>query len=75
MLEKLEQGWDFLVPLTGYCSHMPIHVKLEKLKRGRSPSLHLGKEGDFARNHSATFFSSINLQILAEILKMRYSLI
>ena len=25
-----------------------IHVKLEKFKRGRSPSLHLGKEGDFA---------------------------
>ena len=27
-----------------------IHVKLEKFKRGRSPSLHLAKEGDFARN-------------------------
>ena len=53
-----------------------IHVKLEKFKRGRSPSLHLGKEGDFAWNHSATYFSSINLQILAEILKlMRYSLL
>ena len=25
-----------------------IHVKLEKFKRGRSPSLHLAKEGDFA---------------------------
>ena len=25
-----------------------IHVKLEKSKRGRSPSLHLAKEGDFA---------------------------
>ena len=30
-----------------------IHVKLVKFKRGRSPSLHLVKEGDFARNHSA----------------------
>ena len=27
---------------------MNIHVKLEKFKRGRSPSLHLTKEGDFA---------------------------
>ena len=26
-----------------------IHVKFEKFKRGRSPSLHLAKEGDFAR--------------------------
>ena len=41
-----------------------IHVKLEKFKRGRSPSLHLAKEGDFARNHSATSILSINIQIL-----------
>ena len=52
-----------------------IHVKLEKFKRGRS-LLHLVREGDFARNHSATFIVSINIQILAEILKMmRYSLL
>ena len=58
------------------CPEEYIHVKLEKFKRGRSPSLDLGKEGDFARNHFATFISSINIQIPAESLKMmRYSLI
>ena len=51
-----------------------VHVKLEKFKRRRSPSLHLAKEGDFARNHSATLILSINIQIPAEFLKMmRYS--
>ena len=53
-----------------------IHVKLEKFKRGRSPSLHLAKEGDFARKYSVTLILSINIQILAEILEMmRYSLL
>ena len=53
-----------------------IHVKLEKFKRGRSPSLHLAKEGDFARKHSATLILSFNIQIPPEILKMmRYSLL
>ena len=49
--------------------------KLEKFERGISPSLHLAKEGDFARNHSATFISSINIPIPDENLSMmRYSL-
>ena len=53
-----------------------VYVKLEKFKRERSPSMHLVKEGDFARNHSLTLILSINIQILAEILKMmRYSLL
>ena len=47
-----------------------IHVKLEKFKRGRTPSLHLAKEGDFARNHIVTLILSINIQIPAEILEM-----
>ena len=52
-----------------------IHVKFEKFKRGRSPSLQLAKEGDFARNHSATLILSISTQIPVEILKMMiYSL-
>ena len=51
-------------------SNYIIHVKLEKFKRGRSPSLHLAKEEDFARNHSATLILSINIQIPAEILQM-----
>ena len=38
------------------------HVKLEKFKRGRSPSLHLGKEGDVARNSSAAFILSRNIK-------------
>ena len=38
-----------------YFSHICIHVKYEKFKRGRSPSLHLVKEGDFAQNKSVTF--------------------
>ena len=46
-----------------------IHVKLENFKRGRYPSLHLGKEGDFARNHSAAFISPISVQMSAEILE------
>ena len=51
-----------------------IHVKLEMFKRGRSPSLHLAKEGDLGRNHSATLIVSINIRIPAEILKMmKYS--
>ena len=49
---------------------MHIHVKLEKFKRGRSPSLHLAKEGDFMRNYSVTLIWSINIQIPTEILKM-----
>ena len=53
-----------------------IHVKLEKFKKGRSPSLHLAKEGEFARNHSTTLSLSIYFQIPAEILTvMRYSLL
>ena len=40
-----------------------IHVKLEKFQRGRSPSLHLAKEGDFAQN---AFILLWNIQILAE---------
>ena len=53
-----------------------IHVKLEMFKRGRSPSLHLDKEGDFARNYFATLILSINIRITAEILKlMKYSLL
>ena len=47
-----------------------IHVKLEKFKIGRSPSLHLAKEGDFTRTHSATLILSINIQIWVKILKM-----
>ena len=27
-----------------------VHVMCEKLKRGRSPSLHIVKEGDFAKH-------------------------
>ena len=46
-----------------------IHVKLEKFKRGRSPSLHLAKEGDFVQNQFVTLILSINIQIPAEILK------
>ena len=47
-----------------------------KSSKGRSPSLHLAKEGDFARNRSATLILSINIQIPAEILKMMwYSLL
>ena len=70
-------GWDiFDFSSETAEQNSTIHVKLEKLKRGRSPSLHLGKEGDFARNHSATFIWSINIQIPAQILKMRrYSLL
>ena len=57
-------------------SLLPIHVKLEKFKRGRSPYLYLAKEGDFARNNSATLILLINIQIPPEILKMmRYSLL
>ena len=58
-------------------SHLSyIHVKLEKFKRGRSPTLDLAKEGDFVRNHSATLILSIGIQIPPEILKMiRYSLL
>ena len=38
-----------------------IHVKLDqkKFKRGRSPFLHLAKEGDFARNHSAALINNL----------------
>ena len=43
-----------------------IHVKLEKFKRGRSPSSHLAKEGDFAQNHSATF--TVNIVTLLSII-------
>ena len=39
-----------------------IHVKLEKIERGRSPSFHLAKDGDFTRNHSAALISNINIQ-------------
>ena len=54
--------------LSNFC-HEGIHVKLEKFKRGRSPSLHLGKEGGFVRNRFVTFISPINIQIPAEILE------
>ena len=33
-----------------------IHGKFQKFKRGRSPSFHLGKEGDFAQNHFKTLY-------------------
>ena len=70
---NLGQGHDTLL---GYGQPLCIHVKLEKFKRGRSPSLHLAKEGDFVRNHFATLILSINIQIPAEILKMtRYFLL
>ena len=53
-----------------------IHIKLEKFKRGRFPSLCLAKEGNFVQNHSATLILSINIRIPAEILEiMRYSLL
>ena len=45
-------------------------------KEGDLPLCILEKREIFARNHSATFISSINVQIAAEILKMmRYSLL
>ena len=47
-----------------------IHVKLEKSKKGRSHSSHLGKEGDFTRNDFVTFLSSSNIQIVTEIFNM-----
>ena len=70
-----DTGLIFYV-LTVWQCDSTIHVKLEKFKRGRSPSLHLAKEGDFARNHSMTLILSINIQIPVEILKMmRYSIL
>ena len=38
-----------------------------KIKRGRSPSLHLAKEGAFERNNSLTYILSSNIQIRVEI--------
>ena len=43
-----------------------LHVKLTKFNRGRSSSLHLAKEEDFAQNNFAIFFLSKNIQILAD---------
>ena len=65
--------WNLVVsvPIRSYVDLVCVHVKLEKSKRGRSPSLHLAKEGDFARNHSATLILSIIIRIPAEILKMK----
>ena len=51
------------------CTQVSYMSSLEKFKRGRSPSLHLAKEGDFTRNHSATLILSINIQILVKIWK------
>ena len=63
---------DQLIPMLRFASLAPqgIHVKLEKFKRGRSPSLLLAKEGDFARNISAAFILSRNIQIQAEFIYM-----
>ena len=45
-------------------------------KEGDIPLCNLAKEGDYARNHSATFILSINIQIPTETLKIiRYSLL
>ena len=52
-----------------FSSRKYSNVKLEKFKRGRPPSLHLAKEGDFAWNHTPILILSINIQIPAEILK------
>ena len=66
----------YTVPFVTFVTSIHVHVKLEKFKRGRSPFLHLEKEGDFARDRSAAFISPINIQIPAEIMKMmRYSLL
>ena len=39
-----------------------MHVKFEKFKRGRSPSLHFAKEGDFTHNSSAIFTFKFRLK-------------
>ena len=47
-----------------YLKQMVINVKVKKFKRGRSPSLHLTKEGDFKRNDFVAFLSFCNTQIM-----------
>ena len=50
-----------------YLKQMVINVKEKRFKRGRSPSLHPTKAGDFKRKDSAAFFSSCNTQIMVGI--------
>ena len=66
---------DFLCVITHLraLSVALIHVKLEKFKRGRSPSLHLAKEGDFVRNHSATLILYINFKFWPKFWKWWYT--
>ena len=54
-----------------------IHAgRLYHVEGGGGVVMQLVKEGDFARNRSATLILSINIQITPEILKMmRYSLL
>ena len=61
-LQRQQQGLDVISSDPETRIIFCIHVKFEKFKRGRYPSLHLAKEGDLVRIHSGTLILSINIQ-------------